>query len=157
MGEQIKNYLGDVKESTLKIIEAEFAKVTPLKKGEFVSSREAKGDAAEEVEASGGGGGLDLPREDISKKLKPSILEKFKDKAWQKKVECATDIKGILVDAKMNITPDGLGPVMQLMTLALKESNKAVAKAFMSLLGDIAEAVGEPMKGFQKKCLVPMI
>lgn len=94
MGDQIKNYLSDVKESTMKIIEAEFAKVTPLKKGEFVSTREAKGDAAEEAESNpGGGGGLDLPREDISKKLKPSILEKFKDKAWQKKVECATDIK----------------------------------------------------------------
>jgi hypothetical protein len=72
-------------------------------------------------------------------------------------VECATDIKQILVDAKMNILPDGLGPVMQLMTLALKESNKAVLKAFMALLGDIAEAVGEPMKGYQKKCLVPLI
>ena len=43
------------------------------------------------------------------------------------------------------------------MTLALKESNKAVLKAFMALLGDIAEAVGEPMKGYQKKCLVPLI
>jgi hypothetical protein len=36
---------------------------------------------------------------------------------------------------------------MQLMTLALKDSNKAVCKKFMELLGDLAEAVGEPMKG----------
>jgi hypothetical protein len=34
------------------------------------------------AQPAGGGGGLDLPREDISKKLKPSILDKFKDKAW---------------------------------------------------------------------------
>jgi hypothetical protein len=34
------------------------------------------------------------------------------------------------------------------MTLALKEANKTVCKAFMSLLGDLAEAVGEPMKGY---------
>lgn len=33
-GETIKNFLKDIKESTLKLIEDEFAKVTPLKKGE---------------------------------------------------------------------------------------------------------------------------
>lgn len=84
MGEPIKNYLTDIKDSTLKLVEAEFAKVTPLKKGEFVSGRELKGEAVEEVAAAGGSGsgGLDLPREDISKKLKPAILDKFKDKAW---------------------------------------------------------------------------
>jgi hypothetical protein len=35
MGELINNYLDGVKESTKKIIDAEMAKVTPLKKGEF--------------------------------------------------------------------------------------------------------------------------
>lgn len=35
VGESIKNFLKDIKESTMKLIEAEFAKITPLKKGEF--------------------------------------------------------------------------------------------------------------------------
>jgi hypothetical protein len=34
-GEMIKNFLKDIKESTMKLLEEEFAKVTPLKKGEF--------------------------------------------------------------------------------------------------------------------------
>lgn len=34
-GEAIKNFLKDIKESTMKLIEEEFAKVTPYKKGEF--------------------------------------------------------------------------------------------------------------------------
>jgi hypothetical protein len=55
----------------MKLIEAEFAKITPYKKGEFQSKRGLKGEAAEEVKdakGGGGGGGLDgLPREDISK------------------------------------------------------------------------------------------
>lgn len=38
-GEAIRNFLGDIKESTLKVIDAEFEKVTPLKKGEFVAER----------------------------------------------------------------------------------------------------------------------
>lgn len=35
-GEAIKNFLKDIKESTMKLIDVELAKVTPLKKGEFV-------------------------------------------------------------------------------------------------------------------------
>jgi len=34
-GEAIKNFLKDIKESTMKLIEEEFSKVTPYKKGEF--------------------------------------------------------------------------------------------------------------------------
>jgi hypothetical protein len=33
-GETIKNFLKDIKDSTMKLIEEEFNKVTPLKKGE---------------------------------------------------------------------------------------------------------------------------
>jgi len=50
------------------VIEAEMGKVTPYKKGEFVSSRVPKGDAAEEVAQTKVTNMLDcLPREDISK------------------------------------------------------------------------------------------
>lgn len=34
-GEAIKNFLKDIKESTMKLLDAEFEKVTPYKKGEF--------------------------------------------------------------------------------------------------------------------------
>ena len=34
-GETIKNFLKDIKESTMKLIEEEFAKTTPYKKGEY--------------------------------------------------------------------------------------------------------------------------
>jgi hypothetical protein len=36
VGETIKNFLKDIKESTMKLVEEEFAKVTPYKKGEYV-------------------------------------------------------------------------------------------------------------------------
>lgn len=42
MGEPINNYLGDVKESTKKLIDAEFKNITPLKKGEFKSDKVIK-------------------------------------------------------------------------------------------------------------------
>lgn len=71
VGETIKNFLKDIKESTMKLLDAEFAKVTVLKKGEFHNKRGLRGEAAEENDGGKGGkagGGLDsLPREDISK------------------------------------------------------------------------------------------
>lgn len=48
LGDAIRNFFSDIKESTLKVIEGEMAKVTPYKKGEFQSARVPKGDAAEE-------------------------------------------------------------------------------------------------------------
>jgi succinate dehydrogenase hydrophobic anchor subunit len=34
-GEAVRNFLKDIKESTMKLIEEEFSKITPLKKGEI--------------------------------------------------------------------------------------------------------------------------
>lgn len=45
LGETIRNYLSDIKESTMKLIEEEFKKITPLKKGEFKSNKMMKGEA----------------------------------------------------------------------------------------------------------------
>lgn len=42
-GDAVKNFLKDIKESTLKLIEEELAKVTPYKKGEFQRKRNFKG------------------------------------------------------------------------------------------------------------------
>jgi len=69
LGEAIRNFLTEIKESTMKVVEEEFKKITPYKKGEFKSSRVGKGDAAEELAAAPAGGDLldCMPREDISK------------------------------------------------------------------------------------------
>jgi hypothetical protein len=53
--------LKDIKESTLKLIEEEFTKVTPYKKGEYEQKRNFRGEAAaafkEAAPKKGGGGG----------------------------------------------------------------------------------------------------
>ena len=48
-GEMIKNFLKDIKESTMKLLEEEFAKVTPYKKGEYKSVRTVKGQEEAQV------------------------------------------------------------------------------------------------------------
>mmetsp|Transcript_16770 Transcript_16770/g.11897 ORF Transcript_16770/g.11897 Transcript_16770/m.11897 type:complete len:414 (+) Transcript_16770:1572-2813(+) len=157
-GEAIRAFLTDIKESTLKLIEAELDKVTPLKKGEFTSTRTVKGDAAEEV-ASAPAASLDdaLPREDISKQLNAKLMALFKDKDWKNRKKAADSVEEIMRGAKMRIKPDGLNELYDALKVGMKEANKSVLKCNILLLGLLAEAVGAPIKNNQKKLLVPLI
>lgn len=83
-GETVRGFMTDIKESTMKVIEEEFKKITPLKKGEFKSSKILKGDAIEEAKDAGSGNFEDsLPREDITKLLTAKLLAGFKSKEWK--------------------------------------------------------------------------
>lgn len=57
----------------------------------------------------------------------------------------------------MRIEPNGLNELMDVMKKAMKDANKAVVKVFIILLGLLADAVGGPIKKYQKKCFVPML
>lgn len=142
-GETIKNFLKDIKESTMKLIEEECAKVTPYKKGEFVRKRNFKGEAAFDEAAAGagkkgggGGGGLDdlFPRADISKQLTPKLMPLFKDNDWKKRKEAGDKVTEILKDANMRIQPVGLNELFDCIKQRLKDANKAVLKAYVQLL-----------------------
>ena len=78
--------MSEIKESTLKIIDAELNKTTPYKKGEFEKKRSYRGEAAAQEAGPSGAGGkkgkaaeidplASLPREDISKKLTSKMLD----------------------------------------------------------------------------------
>lgn len=46
---------------------------------------------------------------------------------------------------------------MEALKGAMKEANKAVLKANISLLSSLAEAMGAPIKAYTKKCFIPML
>ena len=96
-GETVRSFMTDIKESTMKVIDEELKKITPLKKGEFKSSKVLKGDAVEEVKEGGSGGFEDsLPREDITKLLTAKVLAGFKEKEWKKRKDTSDAIVEIL-------------------------------------------------------------
>jgi hypothetical protein len=105
VGETIRNFLKDVKEATTKIIDEEFAKITPLKKGELKGKRDVRGDAAEEAGANGGGNALDnmFPRTDIGSQFKEKILKDLTDNNWKIRKEGCEKIEAILDGANMRI------------------------------------------------------
>ena len=61
VGDVLRNFMNEIKESTLKLIDAELKQVTQYSKGEFEPKRELRGAAAEAAAAAkpkkGGGGG----------------------------------------------------------------------------------------------------
>lgn len=153
-GEAIKNFLKDIKESTMKLIDVELAKVTPFKKGEFVRQRNFKGEAAFEDAAAGAGkkgaaaGGLDdlFPRTDISKQLNPKLMPLFKDADWKKRLEAANKVEEILKAANMRIQPVGLVDLMDNIKQKMVDPNKAVVKAYIQLICLVVEALGPNAK-----------
>jgi hypothetical protein len=166
-GEAIKSFLTDIKESTLKMIDAELAKVTKYEKGEHEKKRLVRG-AADDAPAAGGGKGkgkaaveedlfADLPREDISKKLTSKLMEQFKNKDWKLRKKAGDEVEAILKGAKMRIEANGLHDLMDAMKAGMKDPNKAVVKVFINLLGLLAEALGSAVRQYTKKCLVPML
>ena len=173
VGEPIRNFMSEIKESTLKVIEDEFKKATPFKKGEFVAKRFVIGTqtpAAEEGKkggkgGGGGGGGGDLasllddaiPREDISKQINGKLLALFKSQDWKVRKEGSEKVEAILRGAKMRILPNGLNELADHMKQRMTDSNKAVLKCFLGLLGIFAEALGSGAKQFTKKLLPPII
>ena len=85
------------------------------------------------------------------------MLDQFKHKDWKVRKKCGDDIEAILKEAKMRIEPDGVNDMMEVMKKAMKDANKAVVKVFIVLLGLLADAMGQPISKYQKKCFVPML
>lgn len=98
-----------------------------------------------------------LPRQDISKKLTSKLLEQYNHKDWKVRKKAGDDIEAILKEASMRIEVNGTNELMDVMKKAMKDSNKAVLKVYIVLLGQLAEAMGQPINKYQKKCFVPML
>lgn len=160
-GEAVRNFLKDIKESTSKLIEEEFTKITPLKKGEIKSKRGLRGEAAQEEGSKGADVAalLDnaVPREDISKQINSKLLPMFKHSEWKTRKQAADKVEEMLKNANMRILPVGLNELMDNMKQRMGDPNKAVLKSYIQLIGSLGEALGPAAKQYQKKVLTPML
>ena len=157
-GEAVKSFLKDIKEATMKLINEEFAKITPLKKGEHQSKRGLRGEAAE-LEGAGGKKGVDdllddaMPREDISKHINSKLVAMFKSADWKVRKQAADKVEEMLKAANMRIQPTGLNELMDNMKLRMVDPNKAVLKSYLQLIGVVVQALGANAKQYAKKLL----
>lgn len=85
------------------------------------------------------------------------MIALFKNNDWKVRKEAAEKTEAIFREAKMRILPTGLNELADNMKQRMADSNKAVLKCFLNLLGVFAEALGPASKQFAKKLLPPMI
>ena len=109
IGKDVKTLIRDIKDSTLKLIDAELDKVKVIDPKESVGKKKK---IAASISSSGGGGGGELiPPQDISKKITAKIIKDLNGK-WAEKKEACESIEKILTSANMRILPNGLNNIM---------------------------------------------
>ena len=146
MGNNIKVLLKDLKESTLKVIEEKFEKITIINDNTSLNNN-ASNNLIEQV----------FPRVDISKKITPNLIKALTEGKWAIKKDAIKSIENIIINANKQIQPKGLNDLFNAIKLNLKDSNKNIVKIIMKLIEELCEALGS--SGFRQyqKHIIPGI
>ena len=159
LGKDVKTLTRDIKESTLKLIDAELDKVQVIdpkesagKKKKVASTAGAEGKS---VGAGGGGGDL-IPPQDVSKKITATMIKELNGK-WAEKKKACEDIEKVLTSANMRILPNGLNNIMTNIKKKLSDSNKNFVKMIISLLSKFIEALKQGFKQWTKPIALALI
>ena len=160
MGEDLKPLLKDIKESTLKMIEAELEKVTIIEKKEDEKNKSKKSiikkisknekNINDQIEI-----GTSDPI-DISKKIN-LYLKDLSEGKWQEKKEAIENIENILTEAKNKILPTGLNDIFLLIKSKLSDGNKNYVKMLISLLTKFISSLKKEFKPWCKMIALNLI
>ena len=169
-GEEIHKLITDIKESTLKNIEGELAKVTIVEKKSAKKIKTDKKRVSESInnnininggekEINGGGNGETKQNviSDISKKITPQILKDISDGKWAEKKDAIEQIEKILNEANMKIAPTGLNDLMNLIKKKLTDGNKNIVRMMVNLLAQLIEALKHGFKQWAKYIALNLI
>jgi cytoskeleton-associated protein 5 len=111
LGPSLSDFLSDVKKQLLDAIEKEFDKVKDAKPNPPTRT------FRESVRGGGGGGAAgELPRTDISAKIKEKLLKDLGDNQWKTRQTALEQIEAIVLEANRRIEPK-LGSLMGCMCL----------------------------------------
>ena len=131
MGNNIKILLKNLKESTLKVIEEKFEKITVINTNNNPLNNKTN-NILEQV----------FPRIDISKKITPNLIKDLTEKKWTNKKEAIIAIENIIKSSNNTIQPKGLNELFNCIKINLKDSNKNVVKMIMKLIEELCAALG---------------
>jgi hypothetical protein len=157
IGDVIQPWLADgVKDSVRKTMEVEFAKVKPQEVVEV--KRSLKGES-NEVAAKNKKKDIDsiVPRVNISNLITSKILSDLEDSTMKQRQEAKDAIEKILVTANNRILPTGLSPLINTLKGRMNEPCKNLAKAFITLVGNLALALGPAFKQYNKILIQPLM
>ncbi|XP_060931884.1 cytoskeleton-associated protein 5 isoform X3 [Limanda limanda] len=167
MGAPLRMFFEDEKPALLAQIDAEFEKMqgqsppAPTRFNKRAAAEEA-GDDGDEQDEDGGaaaGGGQDimdlLPRTDISDKITSDLVSKIGDKNWKIRKEGLDEAAAILSEAKFVTT--NIGELPLTLKERLGDSNKILVQQTLTILQQLAIAMGPGLKQHVKALGIPII
>ncbi|KAK5868077.1 hypothetical protein PBY51_012522 [Eleginops maclovinus] len=167
MGAPLRMFFEDEKPALLTQIDAQFEKMqgqsppAPIRfTKKSAAAEEEEGDETEEQEEDGGGGGgqdiMDLlPRTDICDKITSDLVSKIGDKNWKIRKEGLDETAAIISEAKFITT--NIGDLPLALKARLGDSNKILVQQTLTILQQLAAAIGPGLKQHVKALGMPII
>ncbi|KAI4875261.1 hypothetical protein NFI96_023924 [Prochilodus magdalenae] len=160
MGAPLRMFFEDEKAALLSQIDAEFDKMkgqtppAPTRGSSKASGGEEADEQEEEAEA--GEDVVDLlPRTDISDKITSEMVSKVGDKNWKMRKEGLDEVAAVLSEAKF-IKPS-IGELPVALKARLTDSNKILVQQTLSILQQMATAMGPAIKQHVKSLGFPIL
>uniref|UniRef100_A0A3B4ZCJ9 Cytoskeleton associated protein 5 n=1 Tax=Stegastes partitus TaxID=144197 RepID=A0A3B4ZCJ9_9TELE len=167
MGAPLRMFFEDEKPALLAQIDAEFEKMqgqsppAPMRctKKSATAADDDGDDGEEQDEDGGGGGGQDimdlLPRTDIGDKITSDLVSKIGDKNWKIRKEGLDEVAAIISEAKF-VTAN-IGELPLALKGRLNDSNKILVQQTLTILQQLATAMGPGLKQHVKSLGIPVI
>ncbi|NXF89408.1 CKAP5 protein, partial [Eubucco bourcierii] len=161
VGPPLRMFFEDEKPALLSQIDAEFEKMqgqTAPVPTRGISRHSAGGgdDVEEEEQEDVGNDVVDLlPRTDIGGKMTAELVSKIGDKNWKIRKEGLDEVTSIINDAKF-IEPN-IGELPSALKNRLNDSNKILVQQTLSILQQLATAMGPNIKQHVKNLGIPVI
>ncbi|XP_073327582.1 cytoskeleton-associated protein 5 isoform X2 [Pagrus major] len=164
MGAPLRMFFEDEKPALLSQIDAEFEKMqgqsppAPIRCTKKAAATEEEGDEGEEQEEDGGGQDIMdlLPRTDICDKITSDLVSKIEDKNWKIRKEGLDETAAIISEAKF-ITANIGGELPLALKGRLGDSNKILVQQTLTILQQLATAMGPGLKQHVKALGIPII
>ena len=162
LGKDVKTLTRDIKESTLKLIDAELDKVTVIDPKETLNKKKKAASVMESEDNKSGNNSKNankdlIPPQDISKKITPDIIKLLNSGKWAERKQGCETIEKILTSANMRILPNGLNTLMTTIKKKLSDSNKNFVKMLIALLSKLIESMKSGFKQWAKPIALTLI
>ncbi|KAG7467929.1 hypothetical protein MATL_G00137420 [Megalops atlanticus] len=162
MGAPLRMFFEDEKPALLAQIDAEFEKMqgqsppAPIRGAKKAAEDEGEVGEDQDEEEGGGNDIMDLlPRTDISDKITSEMVSKIGDKNWKIRKEGLDEVAAVISEAKF-IKPN-MGELPMALKGRLNDSNKILVQQTLSILQQIATAMGPALKQHVKNLGIPII
>ncbi|NWZ61771.1 CKAP5 protein, partial [Acrocephalus arundinaceus] len=161
VGPSLRMFFEDEKPALLSQIDAEFEKMqgqTAPAPTRGISRNSVGGgdDGEEEEQEEVGNDAVDLlPRTDIGDKITAELVSKIGDKNWKIRKEGLDEVTSIINEAKF-VQPN-IGELPAALKGRLNDSNKILVQQTLSILQQLATAMGPNIKQYVKNLGIPVI